>query len=76
MGWMFCECSRISDLSPLKDWDVSNVRQMDCMFSDCTNLGDLSCLDNWDVSNVEDMENIFENCDSITRYPKWYEMSR
>lgn len=54
----FYECD-IEDLSPLSQWDTSNVTNMSLMFADCRKITDLSPLSKWDVSKVKDMSRMF-----------------
>ena len=44
----------------LEDWDVSNVKNMDCMFMGCEKFN--SDLSNWNVSSVGDMRFMFDDC--------------
>lgn len=53
------------DISPLQNWDTSNVVSMENMFSKCISLIDISPLQNWDTSNVRDMSHMFEGCISL-----------
>ncbi len=65
MGDMFCGCKALADISSLKSWDVSNVRNMDGMFADCRTLADLSPLGLWDVSSVRSLEMMFFFCKGL-----------
>ena len=47
---MFNECSRLSDIKTLENWNVSNNSDFVGMFISCNNLLDLSPLENWRVS--------------------------
>ena len=51
---MFAFCNSLVDLSPLKDWNVSNSTNFSFMFGNCNNLVDISPLQNWNVSNSFD----------------------
>ena len=62
---MFYDCNRLIDISPLRKWDTSNVKDMRQMFDYCTSLTDISPLANWDISNVMDMDYMFSSCDSL-----------
>ena len=57
MSSMF-RSTQISDLTPIKDWNVSNVTNMNSMFSS-TEISDLTPLANWNVSNVVAMVEMF-----------------
>lgn len=63
---MFCGCKALADISSLKSWDVSNVRNMDGMFADCRALTNLSPLGLWDVSSVRSLERMFFFCKGLT----------
>lgn len=57
-SFMFRDCEILEYIEGLKNWDVSNVTNMDAMFCWC-NLSNLLYLKNWDVSNVTSMDSIF-----------------
>lgn len=63
---LFYDCSDLTDLTALADWDVSNVTSMDFMFSYCSSLTDLAALANWNVSNATGMHIMFGGCSSLT----------
>ena len=63
---LFYDCSNLTDISALADWDVSNVTDMLDMFNGCSILTDLTPLKSWDVSNVKEMRAMFLNCSSLT----------
>ncbi len=44
----------------LENWDVSNVKNMNCMFLGCKNFN--ADLSKWDVSSVGDMDGMFWGC--------------
>ncbi|MFU0562568.1 BspA family leucine-rich repeat surface protein, partial [Gardnerella swidsinskii] len=52
---MFSNCSFLTKLDPLKDWDVSSVEKMSDMFSNCGSLTSLQPLSSWNVGSVTDM---------------------
>ena len=55
----------VHDLSPLSNWDVSKVTDMNSMFS-FDPISNLSPLVNWDVSKVTDMGAMFSYCQQIS----------
>lgn len=57
---------KISDFSPIENWNVSNVEIMSGMLAVNAKLKDLGFLSNWDVSNVTDMSQLFQYCSKIT----------
>ncbi|MBX8456284.1 BspA family leucine-rich repeat surface protein, partial [Apilactobacillus kunkeei] len=58
MSSMFSFDSNLSDISALKNWDVSNVTDMSYTFIGTNNLN-LYSISGWDVSNVTDMAWMF-----------------
>ena len=70
MNRMFQDNSKITDLSPLASWDVSNVTDMTFMFGANPtremSISDLNPLSDWDVSNVKSFYQTFKECTSIT----------
>lgn len=62
MSLTFGNCTSLTDISALANWDVSNVTCMNAMFYNCTSLSDISPLSNWDVSMVLDTYGMFMGC--------------
>uniref|UniRef100_UPI003364F523 BspA family leucine-rich repeat surface protein n=1 Tax=Apilactobacillus waqarii TaxID=2851006 RepID=UPI003364F523 len=58
MMLMFSLDYNLSDISALKNWNVSNVTNMSTLFSG-TSLTNLDSISKWDVSNVTDMSSMF-----------------
>ena len=56
---IFYGCQALSDISPLEDWDVSNVRSMENMFH-FTRISSLEALSKWNTSNVTDLAGAFQ----------------
>ncbi len=52
--------TKISDLMPLKNWNISKVKNMTSMFSG-TQITDISALANWNTSSVTGMHNMFSS---------------
>ena len=46
----------------ISDWDVSNVKTMNCMFAFCTELKSVGDISYWDVSNATNMYCMFLDC--------------
>ena len=63
---LFYGCSKLTDISPLAFWNVSNVTNMSSMFEGCSKLTDLTALKSWNVSKVTDMGYMFDGCSSLT----------
>ena len=54
----------------LSNWDVSNVKDMECMFYNCKKMNfDLS---KWNINNVENIKDMFTYCTSLKNKPSWY----
>lgn len=62
---LFYDCKNLSDFSPVKDWDTSNVTIMRNLFA-FTNLTDLTVFEKWNTSNVTNFERCFSDCQKIT----------
>ena len=45
---MFNECTKLSYISPVKDWNVSNGKNFEGMFYNCP--GDIDALKIWNIS--------------------------
>ena len=63
---LFYNCSNLTDISALTDWNVSKVTDMSYMFDGCSNLTDLTALASWNVSNVRVMGSMFSGCSKLT----------
>lgn len=63
---LFKDCSKLTDISALSNWDTSNLPSTAYMFSGCSSLTDLSPISNWDTSNINNMWHMFEGCTSLT----------
>ena len=44
---MFSNCSSLSDIKSLENWNVSNVNNFSHMFDSCSSLSDIKSLENW-----------------------------
>ena len=79
MGLMFQDDVMITDLSPLTNWDTTNVTSMRFMFgsnstSNLMSYNDLSPLSGWNTGNVIDMNQMFKGCsevDSVEALKHW-----
>jgi surface protein len=56
---MFANCSSLTTISSIENWDVSKVTNMFCMFVNCSSLTTVSGIENWDVSKVTNMAGMF-----------------
>ena len=62
-SYIFNGLTEVKYIIGLEDWDVSNVKNMECMFWDCKKFN--SDLSNWDVSGVKNMAGMFEECEKF-----------
>lgn len=63
---MFGETDLTSNsLEALKDWDVSNVKDMSSLFSNCKRLTNVDALKNWNVGNVTNVSGMFDSCSNL-----------
>ncbi len=56
-----------TDTTPLKNWNTSNVVNMESTFSHCK-IKNLSGINNWNIDNVNNFESIFSY---TPNRPKW-----
>ena len=64
MSSMFLYCG-VTDVTPLANWDMSNVTSTERMFEQCPNLSDITPLANWNTSNVQNFSHMFLACKSL-----------
>lgn len=59
----FYDCTSLTDLSPLADWNTASITSMQHTFRGSSRmaLSDLSPLSDWDTRNVTNMQQIFYN---------------
>ena len=62
---MFNQCSSLSNLKGLINWNVSKGTDFSCMFYKCPSLKDINGLINWNVSNVNNFSSMFNGCSSL-----------
>ena len=58
--------TEISDITPLKNWNTSNAKNMCSMFDSCELLTNLKGLENWNVSNCKDFSCMFQYCKNLS----------
>ena len=51
----------------ISDWNVSNVKTMNCMFAFCDELKSVGDISKWDVSKVTNMSFMFCDCYSFNQ---------
>ena len=62
---MFYGCISLSDVNPLRYWNVSNGENFSFMFSECSSLSDIIPLKNLIFTNCERAKGMFYNCPLI-----------
>ena len=73
MGTMFANCSSLTDITGLSNWDTAKVTNMSYMF-DSTKITSLDALapnknnnpNIWNTGNVTNMSRMFQSCTSLT----------
>lgn len=70
MSYMFYNCSALTNLTPLSNWDVPNVTLVNNMFSGCYKLADSSAINDWDILKVTNFKYMFESCPSHPTFTK------
>ena len=58
--------SDITDLTPISNWDVSNVTNFSHICHHCHNLVTLTGLENWNTSSATSMREAFDTCEALT----------
>ena len=74
LSHIFNNCSSLTYLPDLSNWDTSNVTDMNSMFYKCEKLKILPDISKWNTSNTIDFSNIFYYCLSLKNLPdisKW-----
>ncbi|MCQ2748819.1 MAG: DUF285 domain-containing protein [Clostridia bacterium] len=62
---MFDSSSKLSTITGIEDFDVSEVEEFTKMFQKCNALTNLD-LSNWDVSNAKNFDYMFYQCSELT----------
>ena len=74
MSSMFYECSSLSSLPDISNWNTSSVTDMSYIFYGCSSLSSLPDISSWDTNNVTNMSYMFCECSSLSSLPdisKW-----
>ena len=64
MTSMFQDCTSLTSINGIADWDTSKLRYTENMFRNCTSLKSLD-LSNWDVQKLYVVTYMFGNCASL-----------
>lgn len=71
MDHMFYNCTKLTRIDNILDWDMSQITDTSFMFYNCSSLLYIG-LSNWQLQNVTDMSYMFYNCSKIGLYMyKW-----
>lgn len=62
---MFASWEKLQDVSGIKEFDTSQVENMQIMFGQCKKITTID-LSNWDTSKVKNMGQMFGSCESLT----------
>lgn len=60
LGFFFANCTSITTINNLNDWDISNITSLQRMFNYCSNFN--QDLDKWNTSKVTTINNTFSFC--------------
>ena len=58
---VFSECTNLTEINGLENWDTSNVTSLSGLFSQ-TKVTKIEGVENWDTSNVKSLSALFNNC--------------
>ena len=58
--------SALSDISGLRNWDVSQTTSMEQLFTGCEQLKDISPIKDWQTGHVTNMTKLFDSCSQLT----------
>lgn len=65
LGFAFSNCTAITDIPNIDEWDVSNVKNMQYTFRNAALFN--SDISSWDVSSVERMEHMFSSAKNFNQ---------
>lgn len=69
MSGMFLGCVSLEDISPLKNWDLTNAFLLFNMFCSCKSLVDISPLQDWNLSMFSNISWMFASTSIIDSSP-------
>jgi surface protein len=58
----FRNCRKLTDISPLRNWDARKLTSLNRLFYGCSELRDISPLAFWNTCNVTNMVRVFNEC--------------
>ena len=59
MSYMFVECSALTNLNGLENWNVSKVTNFNYTFAGLYNLSDATAINDWDLSSTASFYRMF-----------------
>jgi surface protein len=62
---MFRDCTSLTTINRINEWDMSNVTTLFACFGFCTNFN--SDISNWDVSSCANFQSLFLNCTNFNQ---------
>ena len=62
---MFIQCSLLSSLPDISNWNINNVINMNGMFYGCPSLSFLPVISKWNINNITNMNYMFDECSNI-----------
>ena len=62
---MFEDCSSLTSIDALNNWNMSKITNTSRMFAGCINLVSIDALKNWNMENVKDVTDMFIGCNSL-----------
>lgn len=65
MSYMFHDCDKLTSITGIDKFDVSNVTYFDHIFAGCTNLAALN-LSNWNFKRATNLNSFFMGCSALT----------
>ena len=63
---MFRNCSNLTTIEGINNWNTSSVTNMSAMFNGCSKLTQLD-LNNWDTSSLTNISYMFQGCTLLTK---------
>ena len=63
MSYIFYECSSLSSLPDISNWDTKNVTDMIYMFRGCSSLNSLPDISKWELNKNLETEDMFKGVD-------------
>ena len=62
----FSGCSNLTDISPLRNWNTSNVTDMQYLFKGCSKITSLEPISDWKTFKLQSTNYMFSWCSGLT----------